>query len=690
MINKKAGHLHHKYCLLFPFYSEPVQSAEDDTERAEFDKCSMIERSNDFISIIDTNAQFEYLNPAFLKFTGYNPEDLLGKSITMFYSNFSNNEKVIELWENINNGQSYSGVVLCKKRSGELFYNENIINPVINSLGVVNGYMSMGRDVTSRIIFEQENKMQEERFRLIVENISDIIFLLTGDGNIEYVSPTVSSLSYLPVELAGKEFVSLMEPKYRDEITGIFYQAASKKSMSFSFEICIADKNGIKNTFAASGKIFSEKDGINKFIIICRNINKQKQLLEELEQYKGNLEKLVEERTSELLSTNEKLSNEAAWRKEAEDELSVKDERLALALEVSAYGLWDINLESGSIYYNERFSDILNIPIDNKHVIDLKNFESFIHPDDLFLFKDKFRNHLSGKSDFFEMELRILINNDVMKYVSLRGKVVSRDSDGNPMRFIGRMEDITLRRSVEDKLQKALEREKELNELKSRFISIVSHEYRTPLSTILSSAEILELYEGQLNAQQKQDLYKKIETCVDEMIELLDDVITMSKYDLEKANYAISVFDIISFSKSIIHDISAGFKITPAIHFSSVLNEFEINSSPILYKQILTNLVTNAIKYTPVTKNIYIIIRKNVPFFSLEVKDEGIGIPDEDQKLLFEPFSRGKNVGSISGSGLGLPIVKRSVDSLQGKLTFESYLNLGTTFQIELPIDYNL
>jgi PAS domain S-box-containing protein len=449
------------------------------------------------------------------------------------------------------------------------------------------------------------------------------------------------------------------------------------------------NNKGEYNTFQVVGKAFTEKDDIKKIIVVCRNISQLRALLDELQQYKDNLEKLVSIRTSELRDTNELLNTEINSRKEVQEELSVKDERLSLALEVSAYGLWDINLEDGSIYHNERFSDILGIPADQKVLVDMNEFEKYIHPDDLYLFKDKFHNHILGKSEIFEMEHRIVLKDNFVKYVSLRGKVVARNSEGTATRFIGRIEDVSLYRKAEEELQKALEREKELNELKSRFISIVSHEYRTPLATILSSSEVLGLYEGKLTSLEKQKQISKIESCVDEMTQLLDNVIIINKYDMKKMDHSISEFDIVSFTRSVMEDILPGFKIAPRIQFSPSRKEITINSSPTLYKQILSNLLTNAIKYTQPDKMIEISISTNDSSVFIEVKDQGIGISNDDQKLLFELFFRGDNVGSIPGSGLGLPIVKRSVDALQGKLSVKSKINSGTTFTVELPINYN-
>jgi PAS domain S-box-containing protein len=651
---------------------------------------SMVEQSEEFIGILNTDGQYEYVNQAFLKFTGYTSSNIIGKSISHFFANPSQSEKFSKIRETLIKAGSYSGVNICKKKSGELFYYEKTLTPFKDADGVIIGYIISGRDVTSRILFEEEFHKQTERSRIIVEQVADIIFLLTSDGTIEYASPAViTALAMPPEELIGREFISLSESQARKSISKILHQTVINETDEFSFEIKMQNNKGEYNTFQVVGKAFTEKDDIKKIIVVCRNISQLRALLDELQQYKDNLEKLVSIRTSELRDTNELLNTEINSRKEVQEELSVKDERLSLALEVSAYGLWDINLEDGSIYHNERFSDILGIPADQKVLVDMNEFEKYIHPDDLYLFKDKFHNHILGKSEIFEMEHRIVLKDNFVKYVSLRGKVVARNSEGTATRFIGRIEDVSLYRKAEEELQKALEREKELNELKSRFISIVSHEYRTPLATILSSSEVLGLYEGKLTSLEKQKQISKIESCVDEMTQLLDNVIIINKYDMKKMDHSISEFDIVSFTRSVMEDILPGFKIAPRIQFSPSRKEITINSSPTLYKQILSNLLTNAIKYTQPDKMIEISISTNDSSVFIEVKDQGIGISNDDQKLLFELFFRGDNVGSIPGSGLGLPIVKRSVDALQGKLSVKSKINSGTTFTVELPINYN-
>ena len=656
-----------------------------------FELCSMIHQIGDFYCVQDVHGTFEYINAAFTKFLGYENDEITGKHFSFLMQERSAQEKWQEIHSHLQSTGEFAGTILCRKKSGELFYYSLRMGVIKKNCRNSSGYITIGEDATARICAENEHLLKEERLRVIVEHITDIIFVIRGDGLVEYVSPSVfKSLSMLPEDIVDKDFFLLVNEEKKEEISKVFYVGATTDFRTFNFELEIRDKNGYYQTYHAAGEKYYEADRIIKFILVCRNIHQQKQLLDELTGYKDNLEQLVEHRTSDLTVLNRQLNNEISWRREVEQELLVKDERLALALEVSAYGLWDINLETDSIYYNERFADILGVPEGERTGLTVEYFESLIHKDDIYFFKDKFAKHLKGENDLFEIEVRILTKENVLKHISVRGKVVFRDPEGNPMRFIGRVEDISLRRKVEDKLEKALEREKELLDLKTQFISIVSHEYRTPLATILSSAEILEMYDGQLNQQARQEQLKKIELCVDEMSQLLEDVIVINKSDMGKLNHAVVEFDLISFSRNIIYDISGTCKQPPTVHFNALLKKLMVRSSPALYKQILGNLFTNAVKYTPHGKNISVMISARSPYVYLEVQDEGMGIQKDDQKLLFEPFFRGKNVGTISGSGLGLPIVKRSVDALQGKLSFVSQANIGSTFRVELPMEFQL
>jgi PAS domain S-box-containing protein len=234
-------------------------------------------------------------------------------------------------------------------------------------------------------------------------------------------------------------------------------------------------------------------------------------------------------------------------------------------------------------------------------------------------------------------------------------------------------------------LNNALEKERELNEMKSRFVSMASHEFRTPLATILSSLSLVTKY-GEINEKEKQSVHiNKIKSSVNNLTDILNDVLSVSKLDEGKVSFHLEQFDLFSFIEDCVSDLQPIAKEGQQIQFTKA-GTSKINFDKKLLKHILFNLVSNAIKFSPEEKPIEVKVKVNKKSWSLIVKDHGIGIPKSDQKHLFERFHRGKNVTNIQGTGLGLNIVARITELLNGTITYDTKENAGTIFTLSFPI----
>lgn len=245
--------------------------------------------------------------------------------------------------------------------------------------------------------------------------------------------------------------------------------------------------------------------------------------------------------------------------------------------------------------------------------------------------------------------------------------------------------DITERKRGEAEIRRALDRERDLNGMKTRFVSMTSHEFRTPLTTILSSAELIEHYGDRCSSEKKQKFLQKIKTAAKHMTSLLNDVLLINKTDAGKAAFKPQLSNLTTFCNDIIEEL----QITTAEHqliMSSQLTNATIPIDRKLMRHILTNLLSNAINYSPSGGDITISLTQHEDEIELQVKDSGIGIPEASRATLFESFVRGSNVGTISGTGLGLAIVKKSVDLHQGRIDCHSIVDEGTTFIIRLPV----
>jgi signal transduction histidine kinase len=237
----------------------------------------------------------------------------------------------------------------------------------------------------------------------------------------------------------------------------------------------------------------------------------------------------------------------------------------------------------------------------------------------------------------------------------------------------------------EKALRKAYEREKELNHLKSRFVSMASHEFRTPLSAILSSAELIEAYNDGGQDQKREKHIVRIRSAVNNLTSILNDFLSLSKLEEGKVLSHPVEFMFNDFCNDLLDDILPILKpgqkvISPTDNLKTVL--FLDHK---LLKNILLNLFSNAIKYSEQGKSIYFEFSMDEKSLYFSIRDEGIGIPSEEQEHLFTRFFRAHNVENIQGTGLGLTIVKRYLELMDGSIHFESHLGVGTIFKISLP-----
>jgi PAS domain S-box-containing protein len=253
--------------------------------------------------------------------------------------------------------------------------------------------------------------------------------------------------------------------------------------------------------------------------------------------------------------------------------------------------------------------------------------------------------------------------------------------------------EVLVRKKAEDALReneaeiiKALEKEKELNQLKSRFVSMASHEFRTPLSTILSSADLIEAYtKAEQNAKRLKHT-TRIKSSVSNLTGILNDFLSLSKLEEGIISVEKTEFEINAFCESVLEELQGALKPNQKILHNTMEEKYTVKLDKKLLRNILFNLFSNASKYSADGKSIHCSTVVEDQHLKIMVRDEGIGIPKEDQVHLFSRFFRAHNVENIQGTGLGLNIVKRYVDLLNGEISFESEEGKGTTFFIEIPI----
>jgi PAS domain S-box-containing protein len=274
---------------------------------------------------------------------------------------------------------------------------------------------------------------------------------------------------------------------------------------------------------------------------------------------------------------------------------------------------------------------------------------------------------------------------------------------GKPYQYLAIRSDITQRKLAEEQileingdlerkirgrtleLTKSLEREMSLNEMKSRFVSMASHEFRTPLTAILSSISLIERYKMQDQEEKRHKHVERIKSSIRNLTDILDDFLSLDKLEQGKIETQNLHFNLKEFMEDTIDEMDGMLKKKNQEILYLYNGPPEVKQDKKILRNVLLNLLSNAVKYSPEGKIIQIEVKEDTENVFIAVKDEGIGIPLEAQKNLFTKFFRAANAANIQGTGLGLNIVHKYVELLEGNITFSSNEYQGSTFTVEFP-----
>lgn len=275
------------------------------------------------------------------------------------------------------------------------------------------------------------------------------------------------------------------------------------------------------------------------------------------------------------------------------------------------------------------------------------------------------------------------------KRVNARTKALAHAIDGLEKEIRERKEVEEALIQSKEELKLALTKEKQLGEMKSRFVSMASHEFRTPLATILSSVTLVHRYQERGEPEKVLKHVNRIKSNVQTLTQILNDFLSLSKLEEGKIALTKEPVDVAELLAELVEELEGQTKSGQVINIKLTGLEGQlIQLDPALCKNIVYNLLTNAIKYSPPNTTVTVSCEKNSQEIQLQVRDQGIGIPETEQIFMFERFFRANNATNIQGTGLGLSIVKRYVDLMNGTITFTSQEGKGTTFRVSIPIDH--
>ncbi len=368
-------------------------------------------------------------------------------------------------------------------------------------------------------------------------------------------------------------------------------------------------------------------------------------------------------------------------RKSAEKALCASEERYRSVVESIKEVIFQTDIRGMWVFLNPAWSEMTGFCV----VETLgKPFLDYVYPDDRERNTLLFDLLLKREKSYCRHEIRYLTKDSGYRWVEVFARLRLDDHD-EVIGTSGTLMDITDRKQAEQALVQALEHEKELGEMKSRFVSMVSHEFRTPLATIQATTETIRYYFAKLDKEQLDTRFDKIQAQVKHMTMLLEDVLTFGWLQSGRPEFSPVSVSVDPFCREIVEDVRSFDKIHQ-IDYTCSDQTLTADADRRLLRQVISNLLTNAIKYSPDGKSISFDVSRHGASIVFKISDSGIGIPEADQAHLFQAFYRATNVGHIAGTGLGLVVTRHAVELHGGSITVESKVGIGTTFVVAIPM----
>ena len=404
----------------------------------------------------------------------------------------------------------------------------------------------------------------------------------------------------------------------------------------------------------------------------------------------------LEQRDKELLAHHDSLEEKVRFRteelKHQTENLKLAEHRLSLALEGSQLALWDWDIGSSLVYMSEQWSFMRGGKA-VEEVVAFQSLEKITHPDDRQLVVESIRAALRASgSSHYHVEHRVSMLSGGWKWIESHGKVVERDADGRALRMTGTNADITARKLAEDELRHAMEAAEAASIAKSQFLANMSHEIRTPMNGVLGMTELL-LQSGLSENQHR--LARTVERSAEHLLEIINEILDFSKIEAGKIDLEHVDFDLVETVEDVAHMFAERAQAKGVEIACSVDARVPgwLRGDPVRLRQIIVNLVSNAIKFTEHGEIVVAVSAEtgidSAVKLRVAVRDTGIGIPDAAQNKIFEAFSQADNTTTrkFGGTGLGLSIVRQLVQLMGGEVGVDSVAGKGSTFWFTVQME---
>lgn len=643
--------------------SQPVLKPEEELQLAQI----LLDRVEEAAFCIDAKAEILYVNTAFCQMMGYSREELLSKRLEKIDLDFEM-QKWSEQWSALKQQSSLTFKSRYQTKAGQVFLVQVKVNYVENQ----------GRELGCAVACDRSQELVELSLRQYANKA-----LQMG----QQLPPEVIKYQNLETELA---YLSLVCSALESTACGI---------LALNFE----------GEFLCFNQKFIEMWGIPPSIHLSRECHKAKVFFEskvkdveffctvvwnktsESEEESCDLVELKDGRIFAHYSKPQRLGNQIVGRvwsisdvtesKRTEEALKLNESRFRTLAETTEASIF--------LIHNERFcyvnpaTEILT-GYSKKELLNNFNIKRLIKGKKL---RQIYKQNGDACGEYQEME--ILTKNGSQRWLACTVGLLdgALDFSSHQVKLITAI-DITDYKQAESEVRQALEQTKQFSELRERFVSMLSHEFRTPLNVISFSADLLKRHFHQWTEEKNRSYLDLIQLAVQQISELLDEILLYRQAESGKLVCEPRSIHLDRFCVDIVAQMQLTTGNQKSVNFASHGNCQNAYLDPKLLQYILNNLLSNAIKYSSPGSTVTFELHCQSQEAIFLIKDPGIGIPVVDRQQIFEPFYRGSNVDNIPGTGLGLAIVKTLVDLHLGEIFVESVVGIGTTFTVKLPITY--
>lgn len=670
--------------------------------KAEFQKTLLREISEkvfDFIAVVSVkDRKIIFVNEMGAKLFGYkNSYDLLDKDTSDLRKKIPDQKMLKIIDKQIYSKGYFTDEIEFVTRRGRSFWGYMQLTSF--SAGEED-YRMLQIEKTDIKKSDTKNLMKEkQRFGALMDYASIGVIILNREFSIVLMNnSTLHLFGYKKKELLGTKIEELIpsssQENYKLHLSNYFADPENV-STEFQMELHAVTKEGIEFPVEISiGKFSTDKE--NFAILFINDITIRKKGEDEIRNLNIQLEIKVKERTDELDVTIARLEEQIKETEKAKAELEKVMQYQKAVLDSSAAMVIATDQNGMITLFNQAAEDLLGYKAgevigkcnptifhdsEETHKRALKYSKELNREisQGFEVFVAKSRDNLPNKSEW------LYVKKDGIPFPVSLSVTAFRNNKNEITGFLGVAVDISETKKTEEELKKALAREIELNEMKSRFVSIASHEFRTPLSTVLSSTYLLQKYTQTEEQSKREKHIDRIISSVTLLTDMLDELLNVGKIEEGMVSPKFSYFNIKEHIERDINEMKHIRKKGQRIIYNHIGRD-QVCLDPSMLTHIVMNLLSNAVKFSPDNSAIRIETKLAGSFLQLTVKDNGIGIPKEDLKHLFESFYRSKNASDIQGTGLGLYIVRKYTELMNGKIECKSEPEKGAEFLIKIEM----